>query len=132
MFANNPWSVLPLILLTPISAIAQSVPRPIERPQPEAPRPLPTIAPPTIAPPEAPRLPELPEPSPNQIQVLRYEIVGSTVFSPEELSVITEPFTGKVSFDQLQKAAQAVTDYYLKHNYPTTGAYSLPSVRLDK
>ena len=121
----NPWSLssLSLLLLTPLPAIAQDIPRPLERPQPEAPRPLPKVAPPAIAPPEAPKFPELPATSPSQIQVLRYEVIGSTVFSSEELSEITKPFTGKVSFDQLQKAAQAITDYYLKRNYPTTGAY---------
>lgn len=122
----NPWFPLPLLLFTPFSAIAQEAPRPIERPQPQAPRPLPKVAPPAIAPPEAPKFPELPVTAPSQIQVLRYEVIGSTVFSSEELSEITKPFTGKVSFDQLQKAAQAITDYYLKRNYPTTGAY-IPS-----
>ena len=121
----NPWSLssLSLLLLIPLPSIAQEAPRPLERPQPEAPRPLPKVAPPAIAPPEAPKFPELPATLPSQIQVLRYEVIGSTVFSSEELSEITKPFTGKVSFDQLQKAAQAITDYYLKRNYPTTGAY---------
>lgn len=124
MFVNS-WSLFPLSLLlfTPLPAIAQEAPRPIERPQPEAPRPLPKVLPPAIAPPEAPKFLELPATSPSQIQVLRYEVIGSTVFSSEKLSEITKPFTGKVSFDQLQEAAQAITDYYLKRNYPTTGAY---------
>jgi hemolysin activation/secretion protein len=79
------------------------------------PNPLPT--------PTTPPSPQPPTPNIDRINVLRYEIVGSTVFSPAELSNLTKPFLGKVRFDQIQAAKQAIENYYIKNNYLTSGAY---------
>lgn len=88
--------------------------------------------PPSILPEQPPPLPAnapvLPAPQPStetteRIKVLRYEVLGSTVFSPQELSRLTAPFTGDVNFEQIQAAKQAIESYYWQRNYLTTGAY---------
>ena len=115
------------------SALAQALP------------PSQDVIPPTPSPvlPNAPRLPPLPpleqllpptpampepglEGTPDKIHVDRYEVVGSSVFSAQELAVITQPFTGDVSFAALAAARTAITDFYVSRGYITTGAYIPP------
>jgi hemolysin activation/secretion protein len=79
------------------------------------PNPLPNSAPPL----PTPQLPAITD----KIKVLRYEVIGSSVFSQQELTLLTEPFTGDVGFDQIQAAKQAIERYYIERNYLTTGAY---------
>nr|WP_242036447.1 POTRA domain-containing protein [Leptolyngbya sp. FACHB-321] len=62
----------------------------------------------------------------DKIHVDRYEIVGSTVFTASELTAITHPFTGDVSFASLVAARTAITDFYVSRGYITTGAYIPP------
>jgi len=53
-----------------------------------------------------------------------------TVFSPEELAAVTQPFTGSVSFAQLLQARSAVTQLYIDQGYITSGAF-LPEQTLE-
>jgi hemolysin activation/secretion protein len=73
----------------------------------------------------APDTSPIPQPpiSSEEINVLRYEVVGSTVFSDRELATITKPFTGRVTFDGLQSAKNAIDKLYVDNHYLTTGAY---------
>jgi hemolysin activation/secretion protein len=106
------------------STIVQGIPRSLDRtPQPEPPKPLPPTTVDPITPPAPVMPPESPSSAPTQIKVLRYEISGSTIFSKAELEKITQPFTGTVTFEQLQQAAQAVQKYYIDRRYLTSGAY---------
>jgi hemolysin activation/secretion protein len=59
----------------------------------------------------------------DRINVLHYEVVGSTIFNHAQLDDITQKYKGKVSFDQIQSAANAVEMLYHKAGYQTTGAY---------
>jgi hemolysin activation/secretion protein len=109
------------------STIVQNIPRSVDRrPQPELPKPLPQTPVEPITPPSPVTPPELPSLAPTQIKVLRYEIVGSTIFSNTELEKVTQSFTGVVTFEQLQQAAQAIQKYYIDRRYLTSGAY-IPS-----
>jgi hemolysin activation/secretion protein len=64
---------------------------------------------------------------PGEIVVKKFEFVGSTVFSQEELSQTTAEFVGRpITFAQLLQAANQVTELYLKQGYITSGAY-IPS-----
>jgi hemolysin activation/secretion protein len=116
-------------LLIPLSTVAQTSP-PLER--------LPQVNPSILAPQPAP-LKSAPDISPNpqpqinseEINVLRYEIVGSTVFSDRELATITQPFTGRVTFDGLQSAQKAIEQLYIDRNYLTSGAYIPTGQRLS-
>jgi hemolysin activation/secretion protein len=103
--------------------------------QPPSREPLPEQELPTLPPPEqllpTPTQPPgdqetLPGEVPATINVTRYEVQGSTVFSPEELAAVTQPYTGSVSFAQLLQARSAVTQLYTSKGYVTSGAYIPP------
>ena len=105
-------------------ASAQSIP-PIVPPIERLPQPIPSVLPSQPVPliPPAPSPANSPLPATEQIKVLRYEVVGSTVFSAQELAQVTQPFTGAVTFDRLQAARKAIERLYLDRQYLTSGAY---------
>jgi hemolysin activation/secretion protein len=120
-----PTWIAPIVLLGSNCSptIAQTTPQPpqIER----LPQPTPSVLPalPTpLSPAPAPEI-KPPLPTTDRIKVLRYEVVGSTVFSTQELARITQPFTGEVTFDRLQAAKNAIEKLYLDRQYLTSGAY---------
>jgi hemolysin activation/secretion protein len=97
-----------------------------ERTQPTAPTAKPEAAKPEAAKPEAaksePAKLEAPKPEPIAL-VQRFKVVGSTVFQPWELDNVTQPFEAQpLTIETLQKAADAVTRYYLDHGYLTSRA----------
>ena len=107
-----------------LSASAQNNPPvgpPIERLPQAIPSVLP-VQPVPLTPPTATPI-NPPVPATERIKVLRYEVVGSTVFSAQELAKITQPFTGEVTFDKLQAARNAIEKLYLDRQYLTSGAY---------
>ncbi len=54
----------------------------------------------------------------------RFEFVGNTAFSQEELNSAIANFTNKpVTFAELLKAANQITELYVKRGYITSGAY---------
>ncbi|BAY13819.1 ShlB/FhaC/HecB family hemolysin secretion/activation protein [Calothrix sp. NIES-2098] len=78
--------------------------------------------------------PTLPDPSiPGQddshakFRVDRIEVVGSTVFKPEQFAAITNPFVGKeLTFAELLQIKDAITKLYTDKGYVTTGALITP------
>lgn len=104
---------------------AQTIPSipPVERLPPALPEVLPDQPAPLSLPTAQPIPAELPSVGTARINVWRYEVIGSTVFSPQELTAATQPFTGQVTFSQLQAAQQAIDQLYSNRNYLTTGAY---------
>lgn len=102
--------------------------------QPSSPSRFPT---PQLLPPPAELLPSSdPTASPNEnfpanttatIIVDRFEVVGSTVFSPEELAEATKDFIGKpISLAEVFQARSKITELYIKGGYITSGAYLPP------
>jgi hemolysin activation/secretion protein len=100
---------------------------------------LPNPIPPrtTEPPPELPSQPEKPnletpptqptptprEEIPGQIRVERFEFVGNTAFSDEELSQVVNPFTQReITFAELLQAEEAVTNLYVTEGYINSGA----------
>lgn len=76
--------------------------------------------------------PEAPSEAPSNIFVRQFEIVGSTVFSPEELAEATKQFTGRnLTFAELLQARSAITQLYVSRGY-VTSATILPPQTLDK
>ncbi|MDJ0733234.1 MAG: ShlB/FhaC/HecB family hemolysin secretion/activation protein [Nostocaceae cyanobacterium] len=75
--------------------------------------------------PKSPQSPEIkPEKTEDTIVVERFKVIGSTVFSPEELEKVTKDFTRKnVTYTDLLKARSAVTKLYFKNGYKTSGAF---------
>jgi hemolysin activation/secretion protein len=129
---------------TPISLTAQVIPAPpipppqdLLPPTPPPPLPAPIYPAPELPPaelqtpfptPEAP----LPNTIPGSITVARFEVVGSTVFSVEELAGVTAPFTHRpISFAELLQAQAAVTQLYTSHGYVTSGAVIPPQTLND-
>lgn len=110
--------------------VAQTNPQPV-LPSPE---PLPESEP--LPPqedifPQPETVPETDEPSspktPNTIRVETFDVKGSTVFSQSKLAEVLAPFRDRaLSFNELLKAKQAITDLYVKNGYITSGAY-IPS-----
>jgi hemolysin activation/secretion protein len=105
-------------------------PQPIEPPQPILPPPdqiLPTTP--------TPNLPNQAPPSndfPVQITVKRFDIVGSTIFTPAELAKITIPVTNKpIDFAQLLQVASDITQLYTSKGYVNSGAYIPGSQSFD-
>ncbi len=104
---------------------AQTIPSipPVERLPPALPGVLPDQPAPLSLPTAQPTPAKMPSVGAARINVWRYEVIGSTVFSPQELTAATQPFTGQVTFSQLQAAQQAIDQLYSNRNYLTTGAY---------
>ncbi|NMG09692.1 ShlB/FhaC/HecB family hemolysin secretion/activation protein [Brasilonema sp. UFV-L1] len=101
-------------------------PRPsFPTPTPKPPQPLPP--PENLLPPSRPTpTPTEPIPGkfPETIIVKQFEVIGSTVFSPEELAKVLAPFTNKpISLTEVFQARTAITDLYIKKGYITSGAY---------
>ncbi|NDJ24814.1 BamA/TamA family outer membrane protein [Nostoc sp. B(2019)] len=103
-------------------------PSPSPPPSPQLPQPLPPPA--ELLPPSAPTpTPEesLPSKIPLTITVERFEVVGSTVFSPEELTQVLAEFTKRpISLAQLYQARSKITELYINKGYITSGAYIPP------
>lgn len=108
-------------------------PQDVQPPLP-SPSPLPELLPP-LPPPEQLLQPQptltptqpLPGKAPATITVERFEVVGSTVFSPEQLANVLTPYTQKpISLAELFQARAAVTQLYVDQGYITSGAYIPP------
>ena len=87
-------------------------------------------------------LPELeqttPEKSPDTIEgvpqtvfVKKFEIVGSTVFTAEELAKVLEPYSmRRLSFTELLAAQEAINRLYVENGYITSGTF-IPPQKLE-
>ncbi len=85
------------------------------------PDPLPQLLPP-LSPPQQ----QIPQPLeiPGQIVVKQFKVVGSTVFSREELAEVLQPFQNRpLSFNELTEAPRAIADLYAQKGYITSGAF---------
>ncbi|MDX2242247.1 MAG: ShlB/FhaC/HecB family hemolysin secretion/activation protein [Leptolyngbyaceae cyanobacterium bins.302] len=99
---------------------------------PERPITLPTPTPqpsssPDLLNPEVPAIPspvlEL-APSEGTVFVKAFRFEGNTVFTAEQLEVVTAPYANrKLTFTELLQARSAVTDFYVRAGYVTSGAY---------
>ncbi len=66
-----------------------------------------------------------------KITVNRFEVIGSTIFSPEQFAKATAPFVGRsLSFAELLQVRAAITQLYIDAGYLTSGAY-LPPQKFD-
>lgn len=85
-----------------------------------APTPLPKDDQPILTPPEPEAEPAQPSVS---VFVRDIEVVGSTVFGPEEINPVVQPFEGRsLTLQELRAAADAITQLYLKRGYITSRA----------
>ncbi|HEY9801254.1 MAG TPA: ShlB/FhaC/HecB family hemolysin secretion/activation protein [Leptolyngbyaceae cyanobacterium] len=64
-----------------------------------------------------------------KFQVDRIEVVGSTVFTPEQFAAITNPFIKReITFADLLQVRDAITKLYTDKGYATTGALIAPQI----
>jgi hemolysin activation/secretion protein len=116
--------------------LSQQLPPPQDV-QPPIPSPTPSPTPPQPLPPPEDLLPSpspiptpeqtFPEKLPETIVVEKFEIVGSTVFSQEELAAAVADFTKKpISLAEIFQARSRITDLYVQKGYITSGAYIPP------
>ncbi|NEQ31065.1 MAG: ShlB/FhaC/HecB family hemolysin secretion/activation protein [Leptolyngbya sp. SIO4C5] len=101
-----------------------------EDPEFERPEPLP--APEELLPFTQP-IPETPTPVPDRVPenivVERFEFVGNTAFTAEELQAVTEPFTNRpLGFNELFQVRSAITELYAREGYVTSAAIIPPQV----
>ncbi len=119
-----------------VQLLSQPLPPPQDV-QPPAPSPVPAPIQPQPLPPPEELLPSpspnptpeqpLPDKLPETIIVDRFEVVGSTVFSQEELAQATAEFTKRpISLAEIFQARSKITDLYVKKGYITSGAYIPP------
>ncbi|MBD2391617.1 ShlB/FhaC/HecB family hemolysin secretion/activation protein [Aphanizomenon flos-aquae FACHB-1290] len=98
---------------------------PTPQPLPET-QPLPPLEDLLHAPGQIPLQPSL-EQIPGTITVTQFDVIGSTVFSQTELAKTLEPFTKHpISFTELLKAQEAISQLYIKSGYITSGAFIPP------
>jgi hemolysin activation/secretion protein len=109
------------------SAHAQPNPVTPQPPEQPTPNPLPPSNVPIQIPPTAPPTPDEVLDIPGEITVQRFEFVGNTALNPRELQGAIANFTGKpITFAELLKAANQITELYVQKGYITSGAY-IPS-----
>ena len=132
---HTPASFYSFCLISSLIASAPAIAQTPNLPPPDfqRPVPLPTEVPlPTLPPPEeflrnpATIQPSIAPPTDfsTQIVVKKFEIIGSTVFSPAELAAITTPLTNRpIGFPQLLQAANQITELYISKGYINSGAF---------
>jgi hemolysin activation/secretion protein len=77
-------------------------------------------------------LPPMPVPPPDErdrlatgirVFVTEFRIVGSSVFSGQELAQVTAPYTGReITSEELIEVRDAITKHYIAHGYVSSGA----------
>jgi hemolysin activation/secretion protein len=107
-------------------------PQDVQPPSPRTP-PTPPSPPQQLPPPSEllkpdqppPTTPEQPLPETSQIfTVKQFQVIGSTVFSPEKLNQLLTDFLNKpITFAQLLEARSKITELYIQEGYITSGAY---------
>ena len=120
-----------LTILRSYSASAQSIPPlPPERSTPPQPQPLKPDKNP-LNELDTPPIPESVLDIPGTIMVQQFQFAGNTVYSQSELNRAIASFTNKpISFAQLVRAANTITEFYVERGYITTGAY-IPAQSLN-
>ena len=125
-----------LYLLSTISIVkAQAEPEIPAPPLPLKPQPIePETLPPLeeILPELKPNQPDDLEGTTNKVFVKNFEIVGSTVFTPEELAEVLKTYTMRqISFTEILEAQQAIDRLYLENGYITSGTFLPPQQLQD-
>ncbi|NEP14265.1 MAG: ShlB/FhaC/HecB family hemolysin secretion/activation protein [Symploca sp. SIO2C1] len=108
-------------------------PSPSKPPEPELPQPLPPpeeLLEPSGSTPEAPEVPE--GVIPGEITIKRFEFIGNTAFSDEELAQEVKEFTNEpITFAELLSARTKITELYTSNGYVTSGAFIPPQSLIE-
>lgn len=104
------------------------------QPEPVDPEPLPSLEEilPQIQEPTPGVSPNIIEDVPTKVFIKKFEIIGSTVFTPEELASVLASYTmRRISFTELLAAQQAINVLYVKNGYITSGTFIPPQPLQD-
>ena len=114
------------LLCLPAPGMAQQLRPGDERPELKEFAPRDGLASPLRLPPLSPP-PRIGRTSSGQIiEVRELRVVGSTIFSPEELAAVTRPFENRDLFpSELQAVRDQLTQLYIERGYVTSGAVIL-------
>ncbi|HEY9782981.1 MAG TPA: POTRA domain-containing protein [Leptolyngbyaceae cyanobacterium] len=108
---------LPQDIIPPIQPSPAQIPKPLPPPE--------QLLPPDESNPFTPA--PIPENVPRNVAVQRFEVIGSTVFSPKQLDLVLAPFTKRtLSLAELFQARSAITQLYIDNGYITSGAFISP------
>ncbi len=114
-------------LSLPVLTQVNQIPSTIEptRPNPPLPSKLPSSTPlPFNLDEPSPEIPLEPFEVEDTVIVRKIEVLGSTVFSKEELNEVVKPFINKsLTFEQVLAIRSAVTNLYVSRGYNTSGAF---------
>jgi len=122
LFLIGALGIVPCVLQ--LSAQAQvPPPQPFPPERPGLPEELPSPPPPQVLPPPPPPITK-PEKLPQlRVVVREIKVVGSTVFSAEELAKVTAPYLNReVTSEDLEALRMALTLHYINNGYVTSGA----------
>jgi hemolysin activation/secretion protein len=106
-------------------------PSQVPLPEPQLPERVPSL--PELLPPANPNIPESTTPDlPGTIRVKRFQIIGSTVFTPADFDRITQAYLNRdISIAELFEIRSKITQLYLDKGYVTSGAI-VPPQRIGK
>ena len=106
-------------------------PSQVPLPEPQLPERIPSL--PELLPPANPNLPDSTAPDlPGTIRVKKFNILGSTVFTPAELDRVTQAYLNRdISIAELFEIRSKITELYLSKGYVTSGAI-VPPQRIGK
>lgn len=111
-----------------------TIPQP-PKPEPLTPAPQPQTPPIELIIPTTPPTssePEIPTDIRSKITVKKFNFVGSTVFTNEELNQVVKEYLNRpLSFAELLQARTAITHFYVERGYATSGAYIPPQTIED-
>jgi hemolysin activation/secretion protein len=132
-FSGGAPSTLPIPSSTPLDGIERRS-LPVNVPAPEL---LPTTT-------ESSNLEKLPPPTglddttgnvadqDLKIKVKQFDVVGSTIFKPEDFAAVTAAYVGReLSFTDILQVRSAITKLYTEKGYVTTGALVVPQTLND-
>lgn len=101
--------------IIPPPILPSPTPLPKELPTPEPP--LPSILPPVPVPERRGATPQV------KVFVREVRVLGSTVFTPQELAQVTDPYRNReITSEDMESLRLAMTLLYVKHGYSTSGA----------
>ena len=89
--------------------------------------PLPPLEEDLISPESTPEVPATALPIPDKIIIRKFNVVGNTVFSQEEIDKVLKPYTLRfITFTELLEAQAALTRLYVENGYISSGAFIPP------
>jgi hemolysin activation/secretion protein len=105
--------IVPLPPPPPIMPLPTPLPKELPKPEP----PLPSILPPAPVPERRGPM------STVKVYVREILVLGSTVFTPQELAQVTDPYQNReITSEDIESLRLAMTLLYVKHGYSTSGA----------